>query len=116
MKNDKMIVTLTTSDIQKNNSNNNMTSIDLNNCENELRKYYNISNNNKLYIMKIDIEQTGYKIPKVEYDLYSKLNNSNLIKLNKLICSNINIDMYVPIKITESIDILNSSSGYYNDI
>ena len=116
MKNDKMIVTLTTSDIQKNNSNNNMTSIDLNNCENELRKYYNISNNNKLYIMKIDIEQTGYKIPKVEYDLYSKLNNSNLIKLNKLICSNINIDMYVPYKITESIDILNSSSGYYNDI
>ena len=33
---------------------------------------------------KIDIEQSGYKIPKVEYDIYCKLNDSNLIKLNSI--------------------------------
>ena len=50
-----MTITLTTSDNQKNNTNNNMTSIDLGECEIELRKYYNISNNKKLYIKKIDV-------------------------------------------------------------
>ena len=64
----------------------------------------------------IDIEQSGYKIPKVEYDIYCKLNDSNLIKLNLSVCSNIKIDLYVPMKISESLDKLNSSSGYYNDI
>ena len=116
IKNDKMTITLTTSDNQKNNTNNNMTSIDLGDCEKELRKYYNISNDQKLYMKKIDIEQSGYKIPKVEYDIYCKLNDSNLIKLNLSVCSNIKIDLYVPMKISESLDKLNSSSGYYNDI
>ena len=93
-----------------------MTSIDLGECETELRKFYNISNDKKIYLRKIDIEQPGFKIPKVEYDIYSKLNNSNLIKLNKLICSNIKIDIYMPLDLNENLDILNSSSGYYNDI
>jgi hypothetical protein len=93
-----------------------MTSIDLSDCEIELRKYYNISIDKKLYIKKIDAEQSGFQIPKVEYDIYSKLNDSNLIKLDKLVCSNIKINIRVPIKITENLDVLNSSSGYYNDI
>ena len=116
IENNEMTITLTTSENQKNNINNNKTSIDLGDCEIELRRYYNISNDKKLYMKKIDIEQSGYKIPKVEYDIYCKLNNTNLIKLNLSICSNIKIDLYVPIKITESLDKLNSSSGYYNDI
>ena len=116
IENDKMIITLTTSENQKNNTNNNMTSIDLGDCELEIRKYYNISDDRKLYIKKIDIEQSGYKIPKVEYDIYCKLNYTNLIKLNLSVCSDIKIDIYVPIKIRENLDKLNSSSGYYNDI
>ena len=70
----------------------------------------------EIYIKKIDVEQSGFQIPKVEYDIYSKLNDSYLIKLNKLVCSNIKINISIPIIITESLDILNSSSGYYNDI
>ena len=116
LKNNNMTMTLTSSDIQKNYINKNMTSIDLGDCENELRKYYNISNEQKLYIIKIDIEQNGYKITKVEYDIYSKINNSNLIKLNKLICSNTKANIYVPITLTDNLDIFNSSSGYYNDV
>ena len=56
------------------------------------------------------------KIPKVEYDVYCKLNKSNLVKLNLSICEKIKIDLYIPIIIDENIDELNSSSGYYNDI
>ena len=40
----------------------------------------------------------------------------NLVKLNLSHCENTKIDLSIPVKITESLDILNSSSGYYNDI
>ena len=36
--------------------------------------------------------------------------------MNKLVCSNVKIHISIPIIITENLDILNSSSGYYNDI
>ena len=57
------------------------------------------------------------KIPKIEYDIYSKLNDTNLIKLNLSVCNNINIDFSIPVYISEkeNIDEYNISSGYYND-
>ena len=66
----KMIITLTTLENQKNNINNNMTKLDLGECETLLRKEYNIANSEKLYTKKIDIAQEGMKIPKIEYDVY----------------------------------------------
>ena len=65
---------------------------------------------------KIDINIPGMKIPKVIFDVYCKLNDSNLIKLNLSICDNSRVEISIPIKITENLDKLNSSSGYYNDI
>ena len=50
IKNDKIKITLTTSDNQRNNKNNNMTRIDLGKCEIILRNFYNISINESLYI------------------------------------------------------------------
>ena len=41
-----------------------MTSIDLGECEILLRKFYNISLNEIIYIKKIDVNQQGMKIPK----------------------------------------------------
>ena len=38
------------------------------------------------------------------------------MKFSISICSNVKIDIHVPIKITDNIDKYNSSSGYYNDI
>ena len=116
IKTEKITVTLTTVQNQKNDENKNMTSIDLEECENQLRNYYNISSNETLYMRKIDIVQEGFSIPKVEYDVYSKLNGSNLIKLNLTVCQNSKIRISIPIEIVENIDKLNSSSGYYNDI
>ena len=50
---EKMIITITTTQNQKNNINNNMTRIDLGKCEALLRNYYNISINESLYIKKL---------------------------------------------------------------
>ena len=115
---EKIMITLTTLQNQKNNiiSDTNMTIIDFSECEIELKKFYNLSNNKIIYMKKIDIFQDGYKIPKIFYEVYSKLNSSNLIKLNLSICSNKIIDIYIPINIKDNLDILNSSSKYYNDI
>ena len=116
IENENMKITLTTTQNQKNNTNNNMTLIDLGECETLLRKKYNIPDDELLYMKKIDVYQEGMQIPKVEYDVYSKLNGTNLVKLNLTVCENSKISLSLPLLITESLDKLNSSSGYYNDI
>ena len=93
---DKMTVTFTTSQNQKNNINNNITSIDLGECETLLRNEYNISINETLYMKKIDIAQEGMKIQKVEYDVYCKLFGTNLIKFNLTVCSKSKILIFIP--------------------
>ena len=56
-------------------------------------------------------------IPKIEFEIYYKLNGNNLKKLNLSYCSNSKIDISIPVKIIEKdIDKYNSSSGYYNDM
>ena len=114
--NNKVTITLTTTDNQKNNNNSNITTIDLGDCEYKLREAYNIPNNSKIFMKKIDVIQEGLKIPKVEYDIYSKLNGKNLTKLNLSVCGNEKIIINIPVVITESLDKVNMSSGYYNDI
>ena len=111
-----MTITLTTTEIQRRNNNDNHTKINLGKCEQLLRQYYKIPDEKKLYIKKIDIPQEGMKIPKIEYNIYFKLFDTNLIKLNLTTCENTRIDLTIPIVINEDIDKLNSSSGYYNDI
>ena len=106
---DKMTVTFTTSQNQKNNINNNVTTIDLGECETILRNEYNISSNETLYMKKIDIVQEGMKASKVEYDVYCKLFGTNLIKLNLTVCNNSKISIYVPFIITDNLDKYNSS-------
>ena len=113
---DKMTITITTPANQKNKTNNNITTINIDKCEPLLRQEYNISDNETLYIKKIDVIQEGIKIPKIEYDIYTRINGTNLQKLNLSICKGTNINLYIPIKITEDLDKLNISSGYYNDI
>ena len=113
----KMTITLTTSENQINDmkKENNISQINLGKCESLLREYYKIQNDSKIYIMKIEKPIKGMKIPKIEYYIYYKLNNS-LIELNKSICDNIKIDIILPVTIDEDIDKLNSSSDYYNSI
>ena len=118
IKTEKITITLTTSQSQKNKTNdyNNMTILDLGDCEKDLRESYNISNDKLLYIKKMDVVQEGMKISKIEYSVYCKLNDINLVKLNLSVCENSKISLSVPIEIKENLDKLNTSSDYFNNI
>ena len=117
IKYNNMIITLTsTKNQKKEEKQGNMTTINLGDCENELKEAYNISYNETLYIKKIDVTEEGMMIPKIEFDIYYKLNGINLVKLNLSYCTNNKIDIFIPLKLTDNIDKFNSSSGYYNDI
>ena len=114
---DKITITLTTSQNQKDLEKNiNITSIDLKDCEKILKDEYQIPYNETLFMKKIDVIEDGMKIPKISYDVYTNYNRSNLLKLNLSYCNATKIDILIPYKLTEKIDILNSSSKYYNDL
>ena len=116
IKTERMKITLTTSENQRKYHDYNITTIDLAQCESELRDFYNMTYNQKLYINKIDVIQDGMNIPKIEYDIYAKLNGTNLMKLDKSICKSSKIILNIPIEIKEvNLDKLNTSSGYFND-
>ena len=68
-KNEKMTISLTTIDSQKNNKNDTLTKVDIGPCEDILRSVYNISSDKILYMKKIEVNQEGMKIPKIEYDI-----------------------------------------------
>ena len=73
----KMVITFTNTDNQKNTLESNMSTIDLGDCEELLRIKYNLTNKT-IYLKKIDITQDGMKAKKVEYNVYSKLSGNNL--------------------------------------
>ena len=85
---EKMKITLTTSQNQKNNINSNTINIDLGKCESSLKKFYNLSDDAEIYIKMLEISQDNMRIPKVEYDIYAKLNGENLTKLDLISCKN----------------------------
>ena len=113
------LITMTNTHNQKNNIYKNKTTVDLGECETELIKNYNISENASLYILKIDKREEGMKIPKIEYEVYYPLNGTDLDVLDLTICKNKNlkIDISIPIEINDNdIDKYNPESNYYNDI
>ena len=116
IKTKNITITLTSTLNQKNNKNNNTTIIDLEQCEIQLKQFYNISLNSTLYIKKLDIIQEGMKIPKIEYDIYYNLTGKKLEKLNISICGNSKISLLIPLIINESFDKLNINSKYYKDL
>ena len=85
-------------------------------CEDKIKEEYGIPKSKSLYILKIDVKQKGLKIPKIEYEVYYPLFGESLIKLNLTVCQGSKIDLSIPVELTESIDKMNSSSNYYNDI
>ena len=113
---ENIIITLTTTHNQKNNGNINKTTIDFGQCENVLKNTYNISFNNSLYIIKLEIKEEGMKIPKTEYEVYYPLYNNELEKLNLITCKDLKITLSIPVPINEDINKYNTSSNYYNDI
>ena len=117
----KTITTLTTLRNQKNNINtlkHNCTFIDLKECETSLREAYPfIVNEDDLFIKKTDVIQEKFRIPKIEYKIYYKSHDENVTKLIELNITTIchDIDLYIPVEVTENFDLLNVSGGYFNN-
>ena len=78
---------LTSSDNQNNNNYSNISTLKLGDCEKELKRYYNISDNDPLLIFKMDLIESN-EPPTVEYEIY---NYKMKKKLNLRICENISI-------------------------
>ena len=112
---EKMKVILTTTQNQKDNINSNNTNIDLGECEQSLRQAYNLTDDEILYIKMLEISQEGMRIPKIEYDVYAKLDGEKLTKLSLNSCENNKISLSIPVNNIDNIDKLNVKSGYYND-
>ena len=116
---DNIVIEISTTEREKQKEDEitNKTSINLGKCEYILKKEFNISNSSILYILKIDIKEYGYKIPKIEYEIYKLLTENNLTKLDLSPCKNEKIEHSIPVTINDDdIDKHNSSSKYYNDI
>ena len=109
-------ITVTSTENQKNEKSTNSTIIDLGECENKIKDAYHIPRDKYLYILKIDVKQEGYKIPKIAYEIYYPLFGGNLIKLNLTACDDSDIKIYIPVNLTDDIDKINPASDYYNDI
>ena len=110
-------VILTSTQTQKDNEDKNNITMNLCECENILKKSYNIPEENSLYMIQIIYEEKGMKIPKVEYEVYYPLHNcNNLEKLDLALCKGTKIEISTPVKINDSLDKYNLSSNYYNDI
>jgi len=95
----------------------NSTSINFGECEEFLRSYYNISDNESLIILKIDKSKDNDKssIKQVEYEAFHP---NSKISLDLSLCQNMKINVFYnipPINI-EDLYKYNQSSDYYNDI
>jgi len=113
-KENKIIYQLSSTYNQNNNEYNNISTIDLAECETRLREYYNIDDDVDLIIFKTDIFEDGLLIPIIEYKVY---NYKTKEKLNLNICNDIKININIPVNIDENnLFKYNSSNEYYNDI
>ena len=110
------IYQISTLSYQSNNADSNITSIDLGECVNILKKEYNINEKEELLILKIEyyLKEDSSISPILEYDIFSQ---DGKIKLNLDYCSNMLISYYIPALIDENnLFKYNITSDYYNDI
>ena len=104
---------LTTTSNQKDNSYNNISTIDLGDCEDILRGIYGIDQNLSLIILKIDYKMEGLLIPVIGYEVYNPKNRS---LLNLSYCSESKIKLNIPVSIDEDeVEKYDPNSDYYND-
>ena len=104
---------------------NQLSYIELNECANFLKKYYNIPEDEDLIMLKIDLNQTKSSINKVEYFIYDYKGN----ELNVSLCNTIKVNIYTPIinpelinwdlafeLSKEGINIFDPDSEFFNNI
>ena len=112
------LISFTSTMNQKKNEKTDNITIDLGQCEENLRKDNNISMNDSLYILKIAKLETGIKIPKIEYEVYylsDGINNIQKLNLSES-CKDTKIEISIRVKLNNTIDKYDPKSDYYNNI
>ena len=110
---DNYIFQITSTDNQRNNSNHNISTINLGECETILKNEYHIDKNKPLLILKIDTILEGSKIPDIQYKVYHPDKKK---PLNLSLCDETKIEINIPVSIDEeNIYKYNTSSDYYNN-
>ena len=113
IKEDDVIFQITTSDNQNNKEYNNISNIQLGECEDELKRIYKISKNESLIILKIDYFMPGLLIPVIGYEVFHPENRT---KLDLSYCQDFLINYNIPVSIDENnVDKYDPNSDYYND-
>ena len=119
------ICQISTLEDQKNNNNENASSIDIGECEDILREKYSLPKNQSLLVIKTDVRNENFTIIYVQYEIYHPITK---IKLNMDYCKNIKIAIHVPvdlddytISLYESLtqygyNLFDSGDSFYNDI
>lgn len=105
---------------------NNISQIDFEQCETELRSVYNIPSSDSIIIAKVDIVNSLSSINQIEYNAYNikgsllNLAHCNMISMSinypLAIVRNLNLTQSKTILIKYDIDILDAVSQFYNDI
>ena len=85
---------------EKNNRTNQFSVIDLGQCENLLKNYYQIDKNSSLLIIKLEKISNILSERSLQYEIY---NPYNMTKLNLSICSNLTIEIYTPLIISDKL-------------
>ena len=117
MENDNLIITSINNQINLEKKNSSLSSLVLGKCEEKIKNEYNIDKDKSLYIMKLELYQEGYDIPKIQYELYYPLfNDSSLVRLNLDICKGLNNNISIPVPFIEDISKIDPNGDYYNDI
>jgi len=113
IKESDIIYQLTSSENQNNKEYTQISIIKLNDCENKLKKAYNISENESLIIFKIDNIIPELNIPIIEYEIYHPITKQRL-DLN--ICEKEHINLLYSVNIDEDeIFKYNPNSDFYKD-
>ena len=112
-KEDDVQYQMTTSELQRNNTNKIISSINLGDCELKLKRIYGIDTSLPLIIFKIDYFSPDTLIPIIGYEIYHPLNKS---KLNLTYCADILIKLNIPVNIDESkLFKYDPNSDFYTD-
>ena len=110
---DDIIFQITTTENQNKNEYNNISTIDLGDCEGELKSRYGINPNDSLIILKIDYFMEGLNIPIIGYEVFDP---SNRTKLNLSYCKDFQINYNIPVSIEEDeLSKYDPKSEYYKD-
>ena len=119
-----VIIQLSRLDDQVNQENENISNIDLGECEDKLREENHLDDDEDLIIYKIDIKTSDLSTTYVTYEVY----DSSLNKLSLDVCSDIQITINVPVNLDDTLDSLakslsdsgynlfNENDSFYNDI